>query len=106
MALNESCAIQAWRRASMTANRLRGAVVLSPAATAADGIGQPSLARFQDHADADFAIPHEADHRRELAVLASEAARAVDGIDDPNPGASLRRAGKRGRLLFGAQGVR
>ena len=76
-----------------------------PAAAALGGVGEAPAGGLLHHSDGDLPLVHERDHDRELAVLASEAACAVDRIDDPEPGTGVCGLGQRLRSFLGAEGI-
>ena len=92
-------------RRDLAGRRLKLGAVAPPAAAAALGISHPSRGGLGDDTKADLAILHECDHYRELTVLLSEAARAVDGVDDPQPVAGGGGGLERRRVFLGAEGI-
>src|SRR5262245_55652368 len=84
MALGQRRLIEFLNRSHLTSHRL-GIAIFAPATAAESRVRQAPHRGLADDADLNHALDGQANHDGEFPILAGESARAVDGVDDPEP---------------------
>src|SRR5262249_5119608 len=105
MTLDQGSLCQVCHCSDTTRFGLSAFAVAFPAAAALSRISQSSLGRLENKAQRDLSFFNQGDHDRELIVFSSEAACAVDRVDDPCSRAGLRHLSKQLHCFFRTQRI-